>query len=500
MGNLAEPLTGSLLQHSVGSHVSVSSNEAEVHSRHVRSQQPPSNCSAACFASVQSGNRTWTAACQAECQACAICASLVTAAAPQDSLNLASAQYPAEVMTCGAQAPSTTQHMTCHDYDAVSAAVIGLYNSLPTDCNDLDCPQQEFAGCVTRLAGHDLMDYKDNEGGADACVDLQHPINRGLAQCLRGDGSGRPTVLNAYREFCGSISLADFVVIATEAVMSVLRQNFHQAYPSLWGSLEPFNPMDFRSSFRFGRTTAAECAWSESRMPNPENGSEIVRVLQENMGLDTASKTAIMGLHGIGRARVNNSGYDGWFVDAQKARQLGTHYYAAMVGQGFVAEVKVASNPGKNQWIRADVGRGRDRALGKNMMLNTDLCLLHGQNNAGSKVLNATSDAPCCAWAMPNDQIPNLKQLDGRYCGSKSRSNIMTIDGFGQQRSTCCTGNAEAPADCSLPRKPSGGAAAAVINFADQDTAWVGTFQSAWAHATGNVHGGSSITLRPLVC
>lgn len=49
----------------------------------------------------------------------------------------------------------------------------------------------EFAGCVVRLAGHDLMDFdgdapEGQKGGADGCIDFRDPDNMGLADCVDG--------------------------------------------------------------------------------------------------------------------------------------------------------------------------------------------------------------------------------------------------------------------------------------------------------------------------
>ena len=80
---------------------------------------------------------------------------------------------------------------------------------------------------MLRLAGHDLMDFRrntnkkgkimpkaDGTGGSDGCVDFSDPDNTGLPSCLAWTG-----IESVYDKWCGTISLADFLVLAGEAVV-----------------------------------------------------------------------------------------------------------------------------------------------------------------------------------------------------------------------------------------------------------------------------------------
>ena len=118
----------------------------------------------------------------------------------------------------------TTERMTEADYDSITLKVQGLYQSLPSTCTASECPQADWAGCVLRMAGHDFMDYKDGQGGADGCVDLTDADNSGLAECLHAGEFGI-SIADAYEDFCESVSLADFLVIAAEAVMTASREH-----------------------------------------------------------------------------------------------------------------------------------------------------------------------------------------------------------------------------------------------------------------------------------
>ena len=94
-----------------------------------------------------------------------------------------------------------------------------LYESLPEDIEEGSNPRASFAGCLVRLSGHDFMDFRihpdgTTTGGSDACVNFEDPDNKGLAECITQFG-----LVSAYQQSCTKASLADFIVIAGEAVM-----------------------------------------------------------------------------------------------------------------------------------------------------------------------------------------------------------------------------------------------------------------------------------------
>lgn len=76
-----------------------------------------------------------------------------------------------------------------------------------------------MAGCTLRLAGHDFMDFRyltttTTQGGSDGCINFNDGDNGGLLDCI--NNYGLPSV---YANYCSIVSLADFLVIAGEAVM-----------------------------------------------------------------------------------------------------------------------------------------------------------------------------------------------------------------------------------------------------------------------------------------
>lgn len=130
--------------------------------------------------------------------------------------NLQAVTYPSEILTgdnCILTTPST---FTTNDYDDIVTDVNALYDAVDATVSDNYNPRSNFAGCLIRLAGHDLMDYRtdsDDQGGADGCINFDDADNTGLATCL--DNSG---IQSVYANWCGIVSLADFVIIAAEAV------------------------------------------------------------------------------------------------------------------------------------------------------------------------------------------------------------------------------------------------------------------------------------------
>lgn len=57
---------------------------------------------------------------------------------------------------------------------------------------------------------------------------------------------------------------------------------------------------------------------------------------------------AIMGAHTIGSAKKQNSGYEGFWDDAEETGIFNNHYYKVAAGSGWVPEPSVAGNKDKN--------------------------------------------------------------------------------------------------------------------------------------------------------
>lgn len=375
---------------------------------------------------------------------------------------------PSELMPCPG-ATLVTSCMSLADYDAIVSAVRGALESLPAICTASNCPQADWAACVLRMAGHDFMDFAAGQGGSDACTDMADPDNGGLPACL-ATGEHGIALLDIYQQFCVDVSLADFLVIAAEAVILSTRARHIASNPTA-------PPLNLRSSFRFGRVTATSCDFAAGRLPNPERGCQAVEDTFVNaLGLSWTEAAALMGVHTLGRADVSNSGYHGWWSDPENSRQFNNNYYVSLLAKGWIPELAVGGNSGKNQWERSDIGR--DTTFdGHEMMLNTDLCLAYSENGP---VIATEHD--CCAWLTSDTIADAVANNGGEYCGGNP--------GRGE-RGQCC-GNQNN--DCGNRNNPSGPAADAILRFAADEAAWLESFTRAWLIATENGHA----ELRPL--
>ena len=357
---------------------------------------------------------------------------------------------PAELMPC----PGATQVTTCMtfaDYDEIVSAVRGALESLPVACTTSNCPQADWAGCVLRMAGHDFMDFANGQGGSDACTDMAHAENGGLARCL-ASGEHGVALLDIYQQFCTDVSLADFLVISAEAVIMSTRARHIASNP---GAL----PLDFRSRLRF---------WpSHSYIVSIRRGSLVLaspgpkQLLSWESTPSAVQKSAILGT------------MDGGVIQRTPGSSTTTDY-VSLLAKGWIPELAVSGNAGKNQWERSDIGR--DTSLeGHEMMLNTDLCLVYSENGQnGGPVLATEHD--CCAWLTSDTIQDAVANNEGEYCGGSP--------GRGE-RGQCC-GNQNN--DCGNRDNPTGPATDAVLRFAADEPTWLESFAEAWLIATENGH------------
>ncbi|CAE7257112.1 unnamed protein product [Symbiodinium natans] len=321
------------------------------------------------------------------------------------------------------------------------------------------------------MAGHDFMDYANGQGGSDACTDMSDPDNAGLSACL-ASGEHGISLAQVYQQFCTSVSLADFLVIAAEAVMMSTRAR-HQAAVSA-------PSLDLKSSFRYGRTTAQTCGFAEGRLPNPERGCDAVQeTFLDGMGLDWTEAAALMAVHTLGRAQVSNSGYHGWWSDPENSRRFNNDYFVSLLAKGWVPERSISGNTAKNQWERSDIGR--DTTFdGHEMMLNTDMCLVYRETGPnGGPVL--ADQHTCCAWLASPEIRGAVASNGGEYCGGAPGPDPR------QERQKCC---GPQQGDCGDERNPTGPAQQAVRNFATDEAVWLEAFVRAWTKAVENGHTG----------
>ena len=95
-----------------------------------------------------------------------------------------------------------------------------------------------------------------------------------------------------------------------------------------------------------------------------------------------------MGVHSLGKAHKEFSGYDGRWSSAAGARKFDNDYFIGMVGKGWKPEKAVGGNAAKNQWTRSDPGASSS-TLSEVMMLDTDLCLYCTEDTVGTQLAAA---------------------------------------------------------------------------------------------------------------
>lgn len=248
--------------------------------------------------------------------------------------------------------------------------------------------QKAFAGCLVRLAGHDFMDYRNNSGtvsgGSDGCVNFEDPDNKGLVECLTASG-----VASAYNDYCDHLSLADFIVVASEAV--IIRT--HSGYSATNTFGDRTVGARFAGRFKAGRNTTAQCPNNVGLMPKAQDGcGELKSIFLDHIYNKSKSArgawrltAAISGAHTLGQARVNNSGFEGHWSDEANQGKFNNDYYRSLLMKGWGPELGVSA--GHDQWKRVD--QFNSSGTFREMMLNTDVCLAYNNNSAHDACVDA---------------------------------------------------------------------------------------------------------------
>ena len=153
-----------------------------------------------------------------------------------------------------------TQAFSDQQYEALVTEIIQHQHT--TD------DKSKYAGCVLRLAGRDLMDYRKGgkgpgTGGSDGCIDFEDPNNAGLPTCLVW--TDLPGI---YDKWCDQISLADFIVVAAEAVAGSLSPDYNANHKFNTDTLLA----RFKYQFEFGRKSVDECPSESSLTVDVNNG------------------------------------------------------------------------------------------------------------------------------------------------------------------------------------------------------------------------------------
>jgi hypothetical protein len=391
--------------------------------------------------------------------------------------------------------------------------VVAKFDSLAETAEANNNPRAAWAACLVQHVVHDFSDYRvvdgAKTGGTDGCINYSDAPS--LATCLAAS-----ELLAVYQGHCTTVSIADFLVIAAEAVMGRTSENYDAADPFQEFSV----PALFMENFKYGRTTAATCDTTAGRMHDPEEGCDgLDSVYVDNVfqGNDRAWEftAALMGSHTLGDVSIGYDGYEGFWGSSEEAATFNNDYFKSIVWKGWSAQRSVGDDNTKNQFKRIDRARSETH---KEAMLSSDLCLAYQANSdlassecrgrdceefeeTGDALLSQTHS--CCAWIDPmtfynaeNDIYPMNQGFD--FCGSawtprwfgRHRMRPEENEDFQEPREACCGGEPDSSfGDCDfVERNPNGPAIDYIMDFVKSENTWIESFADAWAIANSNNH------------
>jgi hypothetical protein len=289
------------------------------------------------------------------------------------------------------------------------------------------------------------------------------------------------TLYEIYQDFCGSVSLADFMVIAAEGVMAATAT-------STTFDLKA----SFKSKFQFGRTTRQSCE-NLPPLPNPKDGcaaNEVTFLAENAFNFSWRQTAALMGVHTLGKTHESNSGFSGWWTDEKSIAHFDNAYYVDIVNKGWSPSVVPSS--GKSQWARSDAHQDDRGFQHPQMMLNTDMCL------AFKDVLAESSN--CCAWerfsvlteaGVVDEHVDHFNRSNDIFCGFQN-----PFSSFSIERGWCCD-NQGGQSGADIPRqkddcvsdlseggRADGPAIEDVLEFAADEDVWLTEFVATWTAAT----------------
>jgi len=209
-----------------------------------------------------------------------------------------------------------------------------------------------------------------------------------------------------------------------------------------------------------------------------------------------------MGAHTVGKASKENSGYNGHWSDAKNQGIFNNDYYKSLLTKGWGPELAVEKNEGKNQWQIVDTTV--DSSNHKEMMLNTDLCLLYSHTQSkpcedamrgtdfndfrttdrevrksecyfnemhSGADLKASTANGCCAWVRSKALFDrnNFNEDDGGLlCGQQIHDRDV-----GPNESICCKHSPDPRLDCDSTTQPQGPAAEIISDFVRSEKIWL---------------------------
>ena len=193
----------------------------------------------------------------------------------------------------------------------------------------IDQSTEGLAATYLRLGFHDCVPNGE-AGGCDGCVNLSNPANKGLRVAV----DALTPIVAELEDDCLGVSRADLWAFAALVAADVSQNN-----------------LIFSDTFKVGREnceTVGTCINDENSCAtngpdqtsdHPSNDfttHQLIAFMNAHFGFDARETVALMGVHTLGRALPENSGFEGgsgWVVNNThlgKFLRLSTRYYVLL--------------------------------------------------------------------------------------------------------------------------------------------------------------------------
>ena len=242
-----------------------------------------------------------------------------------------------------------------------------------------------FIAGFVRLSFHDCI----GPGGCDGCINHNKEENGGLKFYTAPlDG------LYKSEEHNTQMSRADFYAIASLTSLEM----------ASFGRFKGFKKLKVGRKDCSNSPAEDEEGQFEEVFPHPVmNIYEIVEYYDVNFGMSARESIALLGAHTLGRSKIENSGYEGrWINPAPAASRLNNAYYRVIMNvpwhQVFVHNpdptksppLKIQWQPGpppRNEFNEITIPNitpdGKNRILQKTMLFNSDVALYFNFSTSG---------------------------------------------------------------------------------------------------------------------
>eukprot|EP00933_Yihiella_yeosuensis_P032193 TRINITY_DN25787_c0_g1_i1.p1 TRINITY_DN25787_c0_g1~~TRINITY_DN25787_c0_g1_i1.p1 ORF type:complete len:540 (-),score=72.77 TRINITY_DN25787_c0_g1_i1:230-1849(-) len=255
----------------------------------------------------------------------------------------------------------------------------------------------DYVGGVVRLIWHDAAEYDpaSSDGlGPDGCVNLGADSSADSKAKHAGLAAVIADLDLVWRPFCGTISRADFWVLAAKTVIeestsyvaSEFGRNVNAVDGGMHGTPAPSGGRrllkgdevleNYILPFRYGRSDKKSCvvAAGKQRLPSAEKTNQIETYVMNKFNLTTRQTVALMGAHTLGRCDMNNSGYNSTWKD--RGDLFTTAYFKLLIeGRWKRAEMSNPHHPAERmfQWNHVTKSDREQWA----MMLASDMQLVY---------------------------------------------------------------------------------------------------------------------------